>query len=163
MVWLLPQISGWRSMRTIRSRTGFSLIEIVVVLAMTAIITSFAFWRMGPAFERAKVRRGASMLAADLQYAQMIAARQRKPVVLITVPATKSYFVRDAQVPTTIYRERFLGAGTDFGLDFFSATPSTVEIFPNGVTQVTANFQVGLNTNTRNVKFTRAGQIRITP
>lgn len=149
-------------MHMIRRREGFSLIEIVVALTMTAIITSFAFWRMGPSFERAKVRRGANTLAADLQYAQMIAARQRKPVVLITVPAAKSYIVRDAG-DTTIFRERYMGPDTDFGLDFFSATPSSVEIFPNGITQVTANFQVGLNSNTRSVKFTRAGQIRITP
>ncbi len=149
-------------MRTIRNRAGFSLIELVVVMAMMAILTSFAFWRMGPSIERGKVRRGASMLAADLQYAQMIAARQRKPVVLITVPATKSYIVRDAG-STTIFRERYLGPNTEFGLDLLSATPSTVKIFPNGVTQITANFQVGLNSNTRNVRFTRAGQIRITP
>jgi type II secretion system protein H len=148
-------------MASLRTRTGFTLIEIAIVLAVMAILSAAAFWRMGPGIQRAKVNRSASTLAADLQYAQMIAARQRRPVVLITSEAVKSYMIRDATT-ATIYRERYLGQDTDFGLDSLLATPTAVEIFPNGVVRNTATFVVALSEHSRNVRITRAGQIRIT-
>ena len=148
-------------MKVLKSRTGFTLVELVVVLAVMAILTAVAIWRLGPSIRRAKVHRSASTLAADLQYAQLVAARQRKPVVIIFSEPLKSYLIRDSD-SATVFRERYLGQDTEFGLDVFEANPTTVEIFPNGVLRSAADFTVEINGYGRNVRISRAGQIRIT-
>lgn len=148
-------------MGLVHSRRGFTIIELVMVLVVTSILASFAILRIAPTLERARVRRSATMIASDLQYAQMIAARQRRPVVFIASEALRGYMIRDA-TSTTVYREAYMGNDTDFNLDQLEANPTTLEIFPNGVVRSAGNFTVRVNTVQRNVRITRAGQVRIT-
>lgn len=142
-------------------RAGFTLLEAVIVLVVLGIMTSVVIWRSGPAVTRAKVARAASVVAADLQYAQAMAARQRKPVAVVVTTATQAYVIRDAAT-ATVFRERYLGANTDYGVESMTVTPSsTLEILPNGMPKQTTNFTVTLQGAQREVKITRAGQIRI--
>ena len=90
---------------------GFSLLEMLVVLIVMGLLTGMGYWLMVPALERAKVRRVVAVIAGDLQYAQMIAARQRRPVVVIVDPSLKMYLIRD-RTGTTVYRERYVGEDT---------------------------------------------------
>ncbi len=143
-----------------RSR-GYTFVELAIVIAIVGILTSLALWRMGPGLLQARVNRAAWTLAADLQYAQLMAARQRRPVVVIVLPALKSYTIRD-QASATVFRQRFLGQDTDFQLDTLTATPVTVEVFPTGVARETTTFRVAVRGYDREVRLTRAGQIRIT-
>lgn len=137
------------------------MIELVMVLSVASILAAFAIVRVAPTLERARVHRSAAMLAADLQYAQMIAARQRRPVVFITSEALKGYMIRDA-ASATVYREAYLGDDTDVRLDQLEANPTTLEIFPNGVVRSAGNFTVRVNAVQRYVRITRAGQVRVT-
>ena len=148
-------------MRRFSGQSGFTLIELVVVLVVSSILASFAILRLAPTMERARVRRSATMIATDLQWAQMIAARQRRPVVFIASEVLKGYMIRDAASPT-VYRETYLGVDTEFHLDELDANPTTLEIFPNGVVRSVGNFMVRVNTVQRYVRITRAGQVRIT-
>lgn len=140
---------------------GYTLVELAVVIAVMGILMSVAYWRMGPGLMQARVNRAAWTVAADLQYAQLVAARQRRPVVVIVTPAIQSYTIRD-QATATVFRQRFLGQDTDFQLDSLQATPTTVEVFPTGVARETTTFRVALRGYDREVRLTRAGQIRIT-
>ena len=148
-------------MRRPSNQCGFTLIELVMVLVVSSILASFAILRLAPTMERARVRRSATMIATDLQWAQMIAARQRRPVVFIVSEALKGYIIRDSD-STTIFREAYLGNDTEMHLDELDATPTTLEIFPNGVVRNAGNFMVRVNTTQRYVRITRAGQVRIT-
>ena len=114
------------------NQRGFTIIELVVVLSVSSILASFAILRIAPTLESNRVRRSAVKIATDLQYAQMIAARQRRPVVFIASEALRGYMIRDA-ASTTVYREAYMGTDTEFNLDQLQATPTTLEIFPNGV------------------------------
>ena len=148
-------------MRRFSNQRGFTLIELILVLVVSSILASFAILKLAPTMERARVRRSATLIAMDLQYAQMIAARQRRPVVFIASEALKGYMIRDA-ASTTVYREAYLGDDTEFHLDQLDATPTVLEIFPNGVVRSAGNYVVRVNTVQRNVRITRAGQVRIT-
>ena len=143
------------------NQRGFTIIELVVVLSVSSILASFAIMRIAPTLEINRVRRSAVRFATDLQYAQMIAARQRRPVVFIASEALRGYMIRDA-ASTTVYREAYMGTDTEFNLDQLQATPTTLEIFPNGVVRNAGSYTVRVNTVERNVRITRAGQVRIT-
>jgi len=148
-------------MRRFSSKRAFTIIELVMVLAVSSILASVAILKLAPTLERSRVRRSATMIAMDLQYAQMIAARQRRPVVFIVSEALKGYMIRDA-ASATVFREAYLGNDTEFHLDQLGAVPTTLEIFPNGVVRNAGNYLVRVNTAQRNVRITRAGQVRIT-
>ena len=148
-------------MRFVRSRFGFTLLEVVIALAVVGVLMAVSIVRLVPAVERAKVRQASSIIAADLQYAQMIASRDRRPVVVIVTTAVQGYMVRDRS-GSTIYRTRFLGPTTDYGIQTLAVTPSTaIEIFPSGVARETTTFTATTNGYQRRVRITRAGHIRV--
>jgi len=144
------------------SQRGFTLIELILVLVVSSILASTAILKLAPTLERSRVRRSATMIATDLQWAQMIAARQRRPVVFIALEALRGYMIRDAKDNTLVFREAYLGGDTDFGLDQLEASVPFLEIFPNGVVRSAGSYTVRVNTVQRNVRITRAGQVRIT-
>ena len=148
-------------MRRLSKKSGFTILELIVVLAVSSILVSIAVLRLAPTLERSRVQRSAVMIATDLQWAQMIAARQRRPVVFIVSEVLKGYIIRDA-ASATVFRESYMGDDTDMHLDELDATPTTLEIFPNGVVRSTGNFMVRVNTSQRYVRISRAGQVRIT-
>ncbi len=147
-------------LKRISSTTGYTLIELALVLAVMAILTVVAIVGLAPALQKGRVRSAASVVASDLQFAQLMAARQRKPVVVLINSGLKQVIVRDRQSPT-IFRTRELGADTEYQLDSLSASPSSAEIFPNGVARNMTMFTLGLNGYSKRVRLSRAGQIRI--
>lgn len=152
--------SSW--IRLAQSR-GFTLMEIVVVLSIMVILAALGAGSLVSGFEHSKVRQVASILSADLVYAQGMAARQRRPVVVILDPSLKFYLIRD-RGSAVVYRQRFVGADTEYGVDLLDADPqTTVELFPNGAARTTTTFTIGLKDYARRVTLTRAGQIRLLP
>jgi Tfp pilus assembly protein FimT len=133
----------------------------MMVIAIMGIITSVAIWRMAPALDHARVRRVASILAADLQYAQLMAARQRAPVVVLLNASLRMYVIRNRS-GTTVYRERFIGPDTDYGVENLTVSPtSSVEVFPNGIATQTLLVTFENHGYSRVVKLTSAGQVRV--
>jgi prepilin-type N-terminal cleavage/methylation domain-containing protein len=140
---------------------GFTLIELLMVITLMSIITSVAIWRMGPAIDHARVRRAASIMAADLQYAQMISARLRQPVVVLVNGSLRMYAIRD-RTGTTIFRQRFVGPDTDYGVGTLGVVPvGSVELFPNGVATQGITVTFGTDGYTRQVRLSRAGMVRV--
>ena len=132
-----------------------------MVLALLGIISALGMWQMVPALEHEKVRGAASILAADLHYAQAMAARQRRPVAVIVNPSLKMYMIRD-RAGTTVYRERFLGEDSDHHLDDLQVDPETsVEVFPNGTATQATTFTLVIGDYERQVRLSRAGQVRL--
>ncbi len=141
---------------------GYTLIEMVLVIVIAGILMSVGVVRLAPALVHANVRAAANVVAGDLQYAQMLAVRYRKPIAVIVASSTKQYLIRDRDDATNVYRTRLLGPETDFGLDELTSSPSTsVELFPNGLARETMVMTLGLHGFQRQVRLTRAGQIRI--
>lgn len=143
-----------------RRDSGYTVIEMLMVMIVISVLAAVAYTRAGPALERARVRGAASLLATDLQYAQTLAAQHRVPMVISVDVTGKAY-----QIATrgggTVYRARDFGSGSEYALGEFSAAPVSVEVFPNSVVAQSATYTVGLNGYRRQVTFSRAGQIRV--
>lgn len=143
----------------VRSRWGYTVIELLIVMIIITVIAGITFVRMAPALERGRVRGAASVLAGDLQYAQVLAARYRKPI-RVSVAASELYYqIRDRA--GTVYRTRVFGPESEFNLSSFTPSPVHLEIFPNAVAAQSATYTLDLNGYQRQVTFSRAGQIRV--
>ncbi len=152
---------GVRSHRA-RGRGGYTVVEMAIVIAVAGVLMTLAVWKTGPALQNARARQAAVTVASDLQYAQMLAARQREPVVVIVNPSLRMILIRSRD--GTIYRRRFVGPGTEYGLSALSVTPTTtVEVFPNGVATNSMTLTASTPTYVKRVRLSRAGQIRILP
>jgi len=139
------------------------MVELAIVIVLGGLLMSLAVWKTGPALQHARIRQVAATVSADLQYAQMIAARQREPVVVIVNPSLKLILIRSRD-GTTEFRRRFMGPGTEYGLTSMAVTPTTtVQVFPNGIATETMTVTASASGYTRRVRLTRAGQIRVLP
>lgn len=143
-----------------RSAAGYTLLEMVVVITLVGILTGIAYVRLGPALTEAKVRSAASLIATDLQQAQMLAVRLRQPVVLDVNGGAFRYTLRN-RAADTVYVDRRFGPGTEYTVDELSASPTAIEFFPNGIAGANGSYVVGFQGYRRRVTITRAGQIRI--
>ena len=143
-----------------RDRSGYTLLELLLVMVIIAILAAITYVRIAPALERARVRGAASVLATDLQYAQVLAARYRMPVLVAVDVTDKTYRISDLS-GATVYRLRHFGPDGEYSLGSFTATPTSIQVFPNAVVDQSAQYTVGLNGYGRRVTFSRAGQVRV--
>ena len=142
------------------STAGYTFIEMITAFAVLSILTATVIMSMGPALRHGKVNNAANVVAGDLHYAQSLAVKHRRPIAVVVQTATKQYVIKDRDNPT-VYLTRFLGPESEFSLDELTASPTSVELYPNGVVRATTTFTVGLDGYQRQVRLTRAGQIRI--
>lgn len=141
---------------------GFTMLEMVFALVIFGVLLSIAWLRIGPALSQTRVRSAATVVATDLQYAQMLAVRQRRPVAVIVDNSVKSYIIRLRDTSLT-FRNRYFGQDSEYLLDSLSASPPSVVLFPSGVAAATTTFTVKRGGFARHVRLSRAGQVRIVP
>lgn len=153
---------GSRRLR-LSGMAGYTAIELAIALALMGIVLALAIPAFRPVMEHTRVRAAASVLAIDLQYAQMLAARQRRPVVVTLDQDKKEYVISDRSDGGAVFRTRQFGQDSDYRLDEFLSTGSKIEVFPTGITHENTTFTLGLGGYQRHVTFTRAGQIRLLP
>ncbi len=153
-----PWARNPRSLPT-RPSWGYTVVEMAIVIATAGVLMTLVIWRTGPALQRARARQAVAAVASDLQYAQMLAARQREPVVVIVNTGLKLILIRSRG--GTIFRRRFVGPDTEYGLDTLTVTTGTVEIFPNGVATSSMTVRAAAPGYSREVRLSRAGQVRV--
>jgi type II secretory pathway pseudopilin PulG len=143
------------------------MIEVALTLCVIAILTAMVAPRIGRAIQANRVTRSATIVAADLERAFTLAARNRRPMRLSCVCASGTYTVAD-RTGGTVRLSRNLRGDRDLGSISmtltFSQTP--VDIFPSGVVSITLpplTVRITSGTTTRGVTMTSAGQLRIIP
>lgn len=151
-------MEGYQSMI---GRGGYSFIEMLTVIVVMSILLAITVVSMAPKIKNGKVNSAANVVVGDLQYAQSLAVRHRRPMAVVVQPATRQYIIRERDDPMEVYRTRVLGQDSEFSLDSLGASPSSVEFYPNGIARATTVLTVGLDGYHRQVQLTRAGQIRI--
>src|SRR3954465_14117523 len=115
------------------SRVGFSIFELLIVLVVMGVLASM----VGPAMSRIvrhnRANRAATVIAADLQNAFAVAARQRQPVRIQADAATKSYQFIDRRTNAVLRIRSFYGDTSEYRLTSLVFTPATIDVFPAGV------------------------------
>lgn len=143
----------------LRRSGGYTIIELLLVMIIISVIAGITYIRMAPTLERVRVRGAVGTLTGDLQYAQVLAARQGVPVKISVNTVTFTYQIADR--PGTVYRTRDFGSAGEYDLIEFTAAPTTLEVFPNGIAAQSATYTLGAGSSRQQVVFSRAGQVRV--
>lgn len=96
-------------------RRGFTILELVVVLAISAAFLGFAGWTFSGYVHRTSAQRAAQLFARDLALARASAIRGQEPVVIRFNEASRWYRVSTLGSGAEIVRRRF-GVGGDLRL-----------------------------------------------
>lgn len=101
------------------SSTGFSLVELVVVMLVLGVIAAIAAPRFGYASATFRLEAAIQKIEADLQYASQMARSQSRTVAVVFNPANDSYRISGVDSP--------LGGTGDYTVDL-SQPPYEVDI-----------------------------------
>ena len=156
-----PRIGRPADRSILAAATGYSLVEMMAVMVVAMILITMAFRLLGPGLIRGKVNSAANLVASDLQYAQVMAVRSRHPVAIIVNTSLRQYLIRDRDDATIVFRTRNLGEDSAYDIETLSASPTTNEVFPNGIARTSMEFTLTIQDYSRTVRFTRAGQVRV--
>lgn len=142
-------------------RSGFTLIEMMVVATILAVIIATALPAVGKNMAATRVQRAGSVVATDIQRAFTLAAQRRSPVRISIDTAGKTFRImnraRDTTFLTTTYNST-----SDLVVTRLGASDTTIVIYPNGLAQAALTVTVYSPSHARQVAATRAGQIRTT-
>jgi len=142
-------------------QSGFTLAEAAIVLLIVAVVVGALTPSVVHQLSHARTNRAANVVAASFFQAQSLAGRQHTPVV-ITFNGTSMLMTISQPPPTsTVLVTRRFGQDSEFHLLTFSASPTTVLVLPNGMTNGSVTVTMGDGTYTRQVRMTRAGQVRV--
>jgi len=142
-------------------RTGFTLMELLLVVVCLGILTALMAPRFGQALSRGKVNQAATVVAGDLEQAITLAGRRRRPMV-VTTDGAGTYTVRDrATSPNDSLRlRRVLSVGPDAGVTTMTFAPTTIQIFPSGTLSAALTVTLAGGGHTRIVTVSTAGLVR---
>ena len=128
-------------------RRGFTLIELMVVLAVAAVLLSTAMPSFLESTARSRLEGAVNELAVDLQYARSEAVRERATIVLQVAPDGVSYAIRSphATLKTVALPAGVtLGAGTTVRYDALRGLADAVNISA-AVNGVSPTLRVAVN------------------
>lgn len=145
------------------SRWGFTTIELIIIVTIIGILAGIA----GPAVSRivrhSRTNRAAMVIAADLQNAFAVAARQRQPVRITADAATKSYEFTDRATGKVLRIRSFYGDTSEYRLSTLQFNPTQIDVFPSGVSSAPVTVNLANGDYARQITASTAGFIRVVP
>ena len=165
MVLTLP--NAWvRGMKTMAKnhkyfRRGFTMVETLVVVALIGILATM----VGPAMSRIvrhqRANRAAMVIAADLQNAFAVAARQREPVRIQADAPSRSYQFIDRKSGAVLRIRTFYGDTSEYRLTSLVFTPTTIDVFPSGISSSAVTINLANGDYAKTITASTAGFIRV--
>jgi len=110
-----------------KATAGFTLLELLVVLALVAVLTASVLSLVRPGSETGRLKLAASDLATDLRLAHSLATEEQRPVALRLDPAGHFWEFggrRGRKLPASIAISMIASADGN--------TASEVRFFPDG-------------------------------
>ena len=133
---------------------------VVVIVGVMAMVA-------GPAMSRIvrhnRVNRASTVIAADLQNAFAVAARQREPIRIQADSVTKSYQFVDRKTGQVLRIRTFYGDTSEYRLTRLVFSPISIDVFPNGVSSAPLTVNLSNGDYARQVTASTAGFIRRLP
>jgi prepilin-type N-terminal cleavage/methylation domain-containing protein len=143
------------------SGLGFSIIEIIVVVAILGIMAAVAGPAMSQIVRHNRVNRATMIITSDLQNAFAVAARQREPVRILADSLTRSYQFVDRKTGTVLRIRTFYGDLSEYRLNRLVFIPATIDVFPNGVSSAALTIKLANGDYSKEIKASTAGFVRI--
>ena len=161
----IPHVAVSSGTPSERDRTGFTVVELLIVLALVGLVASIAIRSIGDTIRRDRVQKAAAIISTDLEQAFALAGRQRTPVRLLFDSARKTFAVAERADTTLKYRSRQFATG-DLALDYLSASRNNLDVLPSGLSADTLSLRLGIyskngTTYDRTIRMTRGGLVRI--
>lgn len=143
------------------NRLGFTILELIAVVAILGILATMA----GPAISRIvrhqRVNRAATVIAADLQNAFAVAARQRQPVRIQADAGTRSYQFVDRRTGAVLRIRTFYGDTSEYRLTKLVFNPTTIDVFPSGISSTAVTIDLANGDYAKQITASTAGFVRI--
>jgi len=146
----------------LKGRRGFTLLELVIVMTALGTVFMIAMPQVNQSRRVLDLNRAVRTVALDLELALSVAARQRSAVEILQPEGTRSIVVRDVQDGTEYLRRNF-GDGSSARLDDLVLTPSLIVVSPTGLTTAALTVAVEIDSSTRVITMSQAGQVRVVP
>ena len=143
------------------ARSGFTLAEAVIVLLIVAVVIGVLTPGVVRQLQDARTNRAANVVAASFFQAQSLAGRQHTPVVIAFDGASMIMTISQPPPTSTVLTTRRFGLDSEFKLTAFSASPTSVLVLPNGMTNGSVTVTLTGGSYARQVRMTRAGQVRV--
>ena len=143
------------------NRPGVTLVEWMTVIVILGTMFAIALPRLNESVRQRRVIAASSALNADIPAAFSLAARQRKPVTISYDAASGEVRVTD-RATDSIYVRRPLRGTSEYMLDGVTMTPSSVQVFPNGVSSSAFTIRLANGTFVRQLSVARTGFSRVT-
>ena len=139
------------------------MMEMLVVIVILGVLSAMVGPAMSTVVRHNRVNRSATLIAADLQNAFAVAARQREPVRIQADAATRSYQFVDRKTGAVLRIRTFYGDTSEYRLTRLTFTPTTIDVFPSGVSSAPLVVDLANGNYTRQVTASTAGFIRTLP
>jgi len=150
-----------RSINHKYSTTGFSLIEVLVVVVILGIMAGIAGPAMAVMVRHNRVNRATMVITSDLQNAFAVAARQREPVRIQADSVGRSYQFVDRKTGAVLRIRTFYGDNSEYLLNSLVFTPAIVDVFPNGVSSAALTVKLANGDYSKQINASTAGFVRI--
>ena len=136
------------------------MLEMLVVLMMVAVLIGITIPKMARVMRHERVNRAAQVIVADLQNGFAMAGRQRAPVRLTFTPSAKTYVFTD-RATGAVYQTRIMDSRSEYALTVLNATPTQIDVLPNGIGSAAITVTVAQGDYSRTVTASSAGFVRL--
>jgi len=138
------------------------MLEMLIVLIVIAVLVAITIPKMSRIMGHERVNRAAQVVVADLQNGFAMAGRQRAPVRLTFTPSTQTYVFTD-RGSGNVLQTRVMNKQSEYALTTLSASPTTIDVLPNGIGSTSFTVTIAQGDYVRTVFASSAGFVRLVP
>jgi Tfp pilus assembly protein FimT len=133
----------------------------MAVVGIIGILATMAGPAMSRIVRHQRTNRAATVIAADLQNAFAVAARQRQPVRIQADAASRSYQFIDRRTGAVLRIRTFYGDTSEYRLSQLVFNPATLDVFPSGISSGPLTVSLANGDYSKTISASTAGFIRV--